>query len=77
MTTHKNMVLTVHFCLHGKQTRGGLRHIHCRVYYKGANRHISTGVSIEAFIQYRMEWRHNKSIEAINQTLRPRGLDGL
>lgn len=47
MTTHKNMVLTVHFCLHGKQTRGGLRQIHCRVYYKGASRHISTGVSIE------------------------------
>ena len=202
MTTHKNMVLTVHFCLYGKQTRGGLRQIHCRVYYKGASRHISTGVSIEpelwdsrremakgdteetlsinaelatfkavimdqlgkckpenltitligsilkvthiaeedrpklvtlvdyardylesrfakkqityqtyynhhsylrvfsdfekyhtggkpmtlmklnpetieAFIQYRMEWRHNKSTEAINQTLRPCGLDGL
>lgn len=47
MRTHKNTVLTVHFCLHGKQTRGGLRQIHCRVYFKGASRHVSTGVSIE------------------------------
>ena len=47
MTIQKNTVLTVHFCLHGKQTRSGLRQIHCRVYYKGASRHVSTGVSIE------------------------------
>ncbi len=40
MTTQKNTVLTVHFCLHGKLTRSGLRQIHCRVYYKGASRLI-------------------------------------
>ena len=47
MTTQKIAVLTVHFCLHGKLTRSGLQQIHCRVYYKGASRHVSTGVSIE------------------------------
>ena len=27
--------------------------------------------TVEAFIRYRMEWRHNKSAESINQSMRP------